>query len=375
MKKLYIVFDQVPSVKDGGLITYYVRLVELLKDTYDIEIVSIFNCEQENKDIFNGLKVNNLSEYKINLRFFELFKYLKKLDLIRFFSVLFSICYYFVYIPISRLKIKKIIRAEKVIATSPSAAIFIDKETKFILEIHTKYEFFWGERSASKLQVQLMQNPTLVLFRSKVDCEKAKGNLKSVDYIYNFFDDSGLNKSYNEQINKNKFLFIGRLAEEKDLPRMINISKKLKERVTDFELDIYGDGPIKEELSEYIKAIGMSKEVTFKGFCSDKNVYRNYSALFLTSKFEGFPLVIIEAKANGIPTISTNWGEASYEVVNNGVDGYIAESDNDFVNKIIALQNEDSWRELSKNAYNDFKHNYSPNIAKAKWIEILSREI
>lgn len=45
------------------------------------------------------------------------------------------------------------------------------------------------------------------------------------------------------------------------------------------------------------------------------SVYKDYSLLWITSDYEGFGLVIIEAKANGVPTISTNWGEGVFEVI------------------------------------------------------------
>lgn len=49
MKKLYIVFDQIPSKESGGLIATYFNLVKLLDQDFEIHIVSIFNTNKKNK--------------------------------------------------------------------------------------------------------------------------------------------------------------------------------------------------------------------------------------------------------------------------------------------------------------------------------------
>ena len=51
-KKLYIVFDQIPNKSSGGLVATYISLVKLLEKEYDIEIISIFDCNPENKEQF-----------------------------------------------------------------------------------------------------------------------------------------------------------------------------------------------------------------------------------------------------------------------------------------------------------------------------------
>ena len=52
MKKLYIVFDQIPSKESGGLIATYFNLVKLLDQDFEIHIVSIFNTNKKNKNLF-----------------------------------------------------------------------------------------------------------------------------------------------------------------------------------------------------------------------------------------------------------------------------------------------------------------------------------
>lgn len=371
MKKLYIVFDKIPSKTSGGLVATYIRLVELLKKDFKIEIISIFDASDEDKEQFKNNKINVLSNYDIDIRFYKFFKYLKRKEFLKFLKGLLSAFYYFLYIPIARYKIKKLIgKDDKVIVSSPSAAIFMSSKVKFILEIHTNYEYFFGNNKLGKMQTSLMAKPNLILFRSKIDAKKASAKFPA-SYIYNFFDNSVIDKNYDLNDNQNKIIFIGRLEKEKNPLRMLEVAKQLKGYVNDFEIDIYGTGSMKECVQKEIISLGLEKNVIFKGFTTNKSIYQNYSLLLLTSNVEGFPLTIIEAKANGIPTVTSVWGDAVYETVTNGSDGYIADTNEEIVKYILKIFNNDNLRKnLGKGALKDFDK-YSPKCARARWIEIL----
>ena len=101
-------------------------------------------------------------------------------------------------------------------------------------------------------------------------------------------------------------------------------------------------------------------------------IYNNYSIEWLTSSNEGFGLVIIEAKAYGVPTISTRWGEAINEVISDNQDGYIVDNIDEMVDRTIGLwENEQLLIEMSNQALNHFEK-FSPDKAKENWLRILS---
>lgn len=367
-KKVYIVFDQIPSNNSGGLVATYINLVKLLKNNYDIEIISIFNCDDDNKKQFKN-KINIINNKNIDIRFYKLFNYLKKGDFRKFLNALISAVYYFIKIPFSKVKLRKLIKEEdRIIVSCPSAAIFMTKKRNFILEIHINYKYFFGNNIIGKMQSTMMTKPTLTLFRSKDDSDKMSKKFKS-DYIYNFFDDEKLKKS--DHLVKNKIVFLGRLNEIKRPIKMIELAYKLAKINKNFILDIYGDGPLKNEIENKIMEYKLENKVFLKGFTNYKNVYKNYSLLWLTSSIEGLPMVIIEAKANGIPAVSTNWGNAVYEVINDKKDGYITSDDNEFVkltNDILIK--EKLQKELSDNAFKNFRK-FSKENAKRRWIYFL----
>lgn len=78
MKKLYIVFDQIPSKVSGGLIATYLNLVKLLNQDYEIHIISIFDANNENKDLFKEYPIHVINNNLIDMRFYKIFSYLLK---------------------------------------------------------------------------------------------------------------------------------------------------------------------------------------------------------------------------------------------------------------------------------------------------------
>lgn len=370
MKNLYLIFERIPDPQSGGLITMYRRLEKLLKDDYNIKIISVFNCPQYFKNQFSS-KCIVLNNMDIDNRFFKLMIHLKKGNMKDFFHCIVSAIIFFLYIPIARIKMKKIITEEdKVIVSAPAAGIFMTNKRNFILEIHSKYEFFWEESLSSKLQVKLMAKPTLILFRNKTDSLKGNKHFPS-NYIYNFFDNNNIHVNINYKEKKFKFLFLGRLNEDKNPMRLLKIMKELINENNNIVLDIYGQGLMENEIKKYIIENNLENNISLKGFTNNKNIYSLYSALLMTSKREGFPLTIIEAKANGVPTISIKWGEAIYETISSGIDGFIAADDEEFKDDIKKiLRNEKLLETLSENAFKDFER-FSTNEARKRYIEFI----
>ena len=121
-------------------------------------------------------------------------------------------------------------------------------------------------------------------------------------------------------------IFVGRLNEQKGLEYLIDTWMKVHRKHPDWLLHMYGDGEQKQLLSQMIKDTGLGHVVNVHQpthMIMDK--YLESSMLLLTSRFEGFALVIIEAMACGLPVVSFDcpWGPA--EIISNGDDGFLVE--------------------------------------------------
>ncbi len=123
---------------------------------------------------------------------------------------------------------------------------------------------------------------------------------------------------------------------------------------SDYILHIFGGKTlnISEESSEYerklLNLINKNKNIIYHGFNSNlEEIYKNIDMLLVTSKTESFSMVTIEALSFGIPVIST-LTEGSSFIINNGYNGFICNSKNEFIEKIEFIKN--NYEKFSKNA-------------------------
>lgn len=375
MKNIYIVFDKLHSNEAGGLVSAYASLIQLLKDDYTIKVISIINSNLTRHDMFSDCEIINVSKYDFFPRMEIISDSLKSFKLLLLLKELFKLLCYFCYIPISRIKMRNMFSSDDIIiVSSPAAGMFMSSKNRFILEIHTKFEYFWGTNKLGRLQSKLMSKPYITVFRTKADMEKASKYFNST-YSYNFINKELFNDtvSIGEKIRKHKIIYMGRFGKEKNLPKMIECAKQLKKQIPDFTLDMYGTGVLVDDIAKLIEENDLSENVHLCGFCNDKNIFDNYSLLWLTSDFEGMSMTIIEAKAKGVPTISTNWGDGVFEVIHDKEDGFVENTVEDIVNRTAELMNDKELLiNISKNALKNFDE-FSKENAYKRWIELLKR--
>ena len=116
-----------------------------------------------------------------------------------------------------------------------------------------------------------------------------------------------------------------RLNRQKNLPMLISAFAKFHERHPDYSLQIYGDGPLLEELKAFAKTCGVEEQVSFPGYAKNIHEIMARSGIFaLTSDFEGLSNSMLEALAIGVPTVCTDCppgGAALY--IEDGVSGML----------------------------------------------------
>ncbi len=100
------------------------------------------------------------------------------------------------------------------------------------------------------------------------------------------------------------FLFVGRLTQLKGLQDIIKILPKLR---GDWRLDVVGDGPLRTQLEEMVKSLGLAERVIFHGFLNDPDAWMERSdCLLFPSYIEGMPLTLARAIQMGLPVIASD---------------------------------------------------------------------
>ena len=197
-------------------------------------------------------------------------------------------------------------------------------------------------------------------------------------YIPNF---STLGKL--EFITKNNHdpLTIGtlcRLSKEKNVDILIKTISLLIKDKHNVKLIIAGDGSLKEDLMKLVKKEGIDSYVEFIGWIDNKEEFFNKIDIFCNpSDFETFGITTIESMKFSIPAIITDTIGAN-EIIKNGKGAIVVKKeDKDLLVKqiyisILKIKNDAQFKfNITKNAFNIFKNNFSDKAVKKKLIQIL----
>jgi glycosyltransferase involved in cell wall biosynthesis len=121
-----------------------------------------------------------------------------------------------------------------------------------------------------------------------------------------------------------RILFAGRLVAQKNVALAL---RALAELPFGFALTIVGDGPERRNLERLARRLGLLGRVTFAGHVPDISPYLATCDIFLLpSRFEGYPAVLIEALAAGVPVVTTPSSPAMGEILSHPSFGRIAAS-------------------------------------------------
>jgi len=157
----------------------------------------------------------------------------------------------------------------------------------------------------------------------------------------------------------------GRLAEEKNLPVLLEAAKKVHKKYPNLRVVLIGDGPQRRKLEELVSELGFADRVTFVGQVpfSDVTAYLKAADLFgFSSVTETQGLVTMEAMAAGLPVVAVD-GSGTRDIVDDGEQGYLVQNEPD------ALA-ESMIRVLGSN---ELMHKFKENaIKKAKTFDLKS---
>lgn len=174
-------------------------------------------------------------------------------------------------------------------------------------------------------------------------------------------------------LTSKKIISVGRLEKQKGYDILLDIWNIVSKKYPDWILEIYGDGREKENLQNKINKLGLEKSFLLKGV--EKNILNKYlesSIYIMSSRFEGMPMVLLEAMSCGLPVISFDCPCGPRDMIRNNKDGFIIEFGNieEMAKKIEELIVNDEKRSFfGKNARKSIEK-YSKDKIMKKWIEL-----
>ena len=226
---------------------------------------------------------------------------------------------------------------------------------KFIHCIHNSDEYTYNNKNwfnklkfKRKLSKKIKDKHVICVSNGIRDFVKSKTNscALSISTIYNPFDIEKIKKlSLDDpiyQLPQEYILFVGRLENQKNIPLLLDSVSKM---TTNIPLVIIGEGSLEVELKQQAIKLGISDKVLFFPFCLNPySIMRKARVLVLTSNYEGFGNVLVEALICHTSVISTDCPSGPNEILIDSLkDDLIFKFDSEVIAKkmdVILFSNE-----------------------------------
>jgi len=195
---------------------------------------------------------------------------------------------------------------------------------------------------------------------------------ENIKTIYNPIEinDEKLTQLESYQSKFEYVLFYGRIVDEvKNLKLLINAYHKSILKENGIKLLIVGDGKDRNMLIEMANGLNLSEMILFKPFTqSPFTVVKQAKFTVLTSKYEGFPMTMLESLSCGVPVVSVDCKSGPNEIIRDKFNGLLVENNN-----AEALAEAMNSFVLNAKLYNICKKNAKESISKFN-VETISKE-
>lgn len=337
----------------GGISRVNWLVINALNETkYEIFVLGLFKGDSVRYTYKDTIKTSYLFEQQVpnHKRLFKASKMLRKYICDHDFDII--ICSGEINFPILALAVAGL--DVKVICWEHSN-VSVTNEHKF--------------QSICRFSGTVVANKIIALTKKDAQLYKEKFRVKNCVHIYNPID-SRLMKQVHYNAESKRIISVGRLNYQKNFECAVNVAKIVLECYPDWSWDIYGSGNEKEKLQKQIDDFGLNGRIELKGQVDDLySRYPDYALLVMTSRFEGFPMTLLESTACGLPAIAFDILTGPNEIIDDGISGYLVEFEqvDEMAEKIISLIKNKSIRKQMSQSCVDKRNNFSIEKVVEQW--------
>ncbi len=241
---------------------------------------------------------------------------------------------------------------------------------------HYKLSYYFSKfTKSSLLKFQHVKKRKFVAVSLEIQ-KQLKKQLKiesNLIYNYTLLSQSQKQELHEDSIKEDYIIGVGRLEKIKQFDVLISSYKDSLLPQNNIKLLIFGNGEEKENLKQLINDLKLEKQVVMMGFSKDVLSYvEKAKALVLSSKSEGFPMVLIEALALKTPIISFDCKSGPNEIIKNEINGLLVEDQNqkELSNSLNKLLDNKLYSNLKEELISGVNQFSEESIFK-QWIQVL----
>lgn len=143
---------------------------------------------------------------------------------------------------------------------------------------------------------------------------------QGIHVVQNGVDDTDFRALPGKETARPKIISVGRMVPQKDHALLIEALERVP---NSFEMEFVGDGPLRSQIEDEVSKLDCKESIHFCGLQHNVEERLSKSEIFcLSSKYEGLPIVILEAMRAGLPVIASDVGGVR-EAVLDGTSGYL----------------------------------------------------
>ena len=231
------------------------------------------------------------------------------------------------------------IQPDVVVSTTYALPLFreiLSQPYRHVVESHVCYgrllQFIfthipWLDRKISQHLLKMLKRceKVVVLTHKDAACWKGYDNIEVIHNVVTNYPE----KITDVADRPKRIIAVGRLHAQKGFDLLIQSWQLIAARHPDWQLVVYGHGGDLQKLQQQLEKAGLTSSMTFAG--ATDNIYKEYqnSAFYvMSSRYEGWGLVLVEAMSCGLPCVSFDCPYGPSDIIRDGEDGFLVENGN-----------------------------------------------